>query len=144
MRRYSRQAASLGLTQADELVRQTSILYDGYDRGLVAEAIAAAGTPAQADTLTGYDADGRVSLTRDPAGAVMTSAYDRAGRPTCGSRKPDSLNERTRSDGRGMGRIGHWRIAVGDIATKNVKKVSVSDRSRAAAPGRRRRWGLKR
>ncbi len=75
-------AAGLALTTTDALGRQTSTVYDSYNRGLVAEAIQAVGTAAQADTLTSYDAGGRMTQTRDADGWVTTYAYDRAGRQT--------------------------------------------------------------
>jgi len=75
-------AAGLALTSTDPLGRQTSTIYDTYNRGLVAEAIQAVGTAAQSDTLTSYDADGRVSQTRNADGWVSTVGYDRAGNQT--------------------------------------------------------------
>ncbi len=75
-------AARLQLTSTDALGQQTSTVYDSYNRGLVAEAINAVGTAAQADTLTSYDAAGRVSQKRDANGWTTTYGYDRAGQHT--------------------------------------------------------------
>jgi RHS repeat-associated protein len=74
-------AAGLALTSTDPLGRQTSTIYDTYNRGLVTESIAAVGTAAQSDTVASYDADGRVSQSRNADGWVTTYAYDRAGNP---------------------------------------------------------------
>jgi RHS repeat-associated protein len=75
-------AAGLALTSTDALGRQTSTIYDTYNRGLVAETINAVGSAAQSDTLTSYDAAGRVSQSRNADGWWTTYGYDRAGRQT--------------------------------------------------------------
>jgi hypothetical protein len=54
------------LTTTDELGRQASTVYDSYNRGLVADALQAVGTAAQADTLTSYDCQ-RALKTGSPA-----------------------------------------------------------------------------
>jgi RHS repeat-associated protein len=75
-------AAGLQLTATDALGRQTNTIYDSSNRGLMAQTIQAVGTGATADTVTSYDAVGRVSQSRDTAGWVTTFAYGRAGQQT--------------------------------------------------------------
>jgi YD repeat-containing protein len=74
--------AGLLLSRTDALGRLSEVAYDGYSRGLVAAALAAVGTQAQADVLNSFDAAGEVTATRDADGWWSQLGYDPVGRPT--------------------------------------------------------------
>jgi RHS repeat-associated protein len=88
-------AAGLELTATDPLNHQTSMVYDGFKRGLVAQTISDAGKALQESTLSSYDANGQDISDRDPNGYTSTSAYNAVGEVTLSTDPLGAVNMMT-------------------------------------------------
>jgi RHS repeat-associated protein len=133
--------SGLQLTSTDALGHQTSIVYNRFHQGLVAQTLEAVGTPVQISRLDQYDNAGRVigsrnadgwssSQTLDPKGQVTQTTdplgnkalmvYDLAGQTTASR---DVMGRLTQSVYDNRGRVIRTIDALGDIATNAYDQV---------------------
>jgi YD repeat-containing protein len=74
--------SGVATSSTDQLGRVSKPTYDPYGRGLTVKQEIAIGKPTDSDTLSAYDAAGRLTATRDAVCALTTYNLDQMGRVT--------------------------------------------------------------